>query len=131
MTPTLPGLTIPEIAEKYGRPERTIEQWRRAYDWPAPSGTREGTGRPLEYDPDAVDAAVRAILALADDDADPDELLTARQAAEESGLSYGTVRADISRGRWPGPDHEGKWRRSTVRAVMAARRPHKARRGDA
>lgn len=132
MTSTVPGLTIAEIAAKYGRAVRTIEQWRQAYDWPAPAGARPGTGgRPaLEYDPDAVAAAVRAILALAGDGADPDELLTAREAAEEAGLSYGTVRADISRGRWPEADRPGRWKRSTVRAAMAARRPHRARRAN-
>lgn len=120
--------TVPEIAVRYERSERTIEHWQQNYDWPAPSGKR---GRLLTYDQGEVDAAVRAILALGDPDADPDELLDAKAAAAEAGLAYGTVRAYISKEDWPAPDDETagrRWKRSTVRAAMAARRPHPRRR---
>jgi hypothetical protein len=123
------ALILPEIAAKYGRPERTIGWWRFRYDWPEPTGTR---GRWDEYDPAQVDAAIRAILALGDDDADPDELLDAKAAAAEAGISWGTVRSDISRNRWPAPDEDKygvrRWKRSTVRAEMACRRPNRRRR---
>lgn len=124
-------LIIPEIAEKYGRARNTIVLWRHKYDWPDPVGTR---GRWDEFDADAVDQAVQAIIGTgtADADADPDELLDTRAAAEEAGLSPATVRADISKGRWPEPDDSRfgtrRWRRSTVREAMMARRPDKRRR---
>jgi Homeodomain-like domain len=121
------GETVREIAERYGRPERTVEQWIQAYPWPAPLGRR---GRQYVYGSPEADAAVRAILALGDPGADPGELLDARQAAQEAGLAYGTVRAYISKGTWPEPDDKERrrWKRSTVRAFMASRRPHVRRR---
>lgn len=99
---------------------------------PQPTGKR---GRWHEYDPDAVNAAVRAILALpAEDDADPAELLDTRQAAAEAGVAWATLRSYISRGvkYWPAPDSEDngvkRWRQNTVGAAMAAKRPNKRRR---
>jgi uncharacterized protein YjcR len=127
------GMTVPEIAAEHGRPEKTIRHWIRAYDWPQPTGTRPTGGRHAdEYDPGEVAAAVAAILRVTAGEGDAGELLDAREAAAEAGISYATVRADISRGRWPEADHaepDGTryWKRSTVRAVMAARRPHKGR----
>jgi hypothetical protein len=51
------------------------------------------------------------------------------EAAAEAGISAGIVRADISHGRWPEEDavRNGRklWKRSTVRATMAARRASK------
>jgi hypothetical protein len=121
------GETVPEIAARYSRSERTIEHWVQNYPWPEPLGRR---GRLNVYDQEAADAAVREILALGDPEADPNELLNARQAAAEAGLAYGTVRAYISKGGWPDPDDEvlRRWKRSTVRAEMASRRPHARRR---
>lgn len=127
-------LTLPDVARKYGRPLATVRQWRYSYDWPEPRGTR---GKWQEFDEDAVDQAVRAILALPDagDGADPGELLGMKRAAAEAGISYGTLRSYVSRspGRyWPLPDDEKdgvkRWKRSTVRAYMAARRPRASRR---
>ena len=121
------GETVPEIALRYGRSEKTIEHWQQNYGWPAPFGKR---GRLYVYDPGEVDAAVRAILGLGDTEADPDELLDVKAAAAEAGLAYGTVRAYISQGKWPAPDDEQwrRWKRSTVRAEMARRKPDSRRR---
>lgn len=122
-------MILPEIADAYERPTATIAWWRVRYEWPAPTGKR---GRWDEYDAGEVAAAVRAILALGDEDADPDELLDMKAAAAEAGISYATVRADVSKERWPLPDHEEfgakRWKRSTVRAEMASRRPNRRRR---
>lgn len=125
------GLTLADIAARYDRPRRTIEYWRRNYDWPEPAGKR---GRWDTYDPDEVDQAVRAILALSPGGGDPDELLDIKQAAEEAGITPATIRSYLSRepGRyWPAPDAicngTRVWKRSTVRAHMAARRPNKNR----
>jgi len=128
-------LIQPEIAARYGLSEATIRLYRRGPEWPAPSGKR---GRHAEFDAAAVDAAVRAIRARpspAGGD-DEDELLDMRAAAAEAGISYGTLRGYVSRGDWPGPDDERhgvkRWRRSTVQARVASRRPYRrsAARGD-
>jgi hypothetical protein len=126
---TVPGLTVPEIAEKYGRHEKTIRWWMYMYDWPEPA---RKLGRRDFYDAGAVYRAVRGILGLpAEDGADPDELLDTRGAAEEAGISWGTLRAYIHRDQWPGPDdvRDGVrlWKRSTVRDKMASRRPSSRR----
>jgi uncharacterized protein YjcR len=122
-------MILPEIAAAYGRKEATIRWWRTTYDWPAPTGKR---GRWDEYDPDAVAAAVRAILSIPANDGDPAELLDVVQAAAEAGIKPATIRGYISRGHWPAPDDEDhgvkRWRRDTVRAEMTARKPNKQRR---
>lgn len=125
-------VTLPEIAEAYGRSERVIAWWRWRYDWPEPVRRRSRRDECDEYDAAEVDAAIRAILAIGGADADPGELLDARQAAAEAGVSYGTVRAYISKGQWPEPDEYRnggrRWRRSTVRDEMASRKPDRRRR---
>ncbi len=122
------GVILPEIARQYGRSLKTVSWWRWRYQWPQPTGKR---GRWDEYDPDDVGRAVALILRESAEGADPDELLDAKGAAAEAGISYATVRADISRGRWPAPDEEKfgvkRWRRGTVRDHMASRRPSKRR----
>ncbi len=124
MTPVI----LPEIAERHQRPESVIRWWRWRYDWPQPAGKR---GRWDDYDPAEVDRAVTVILALAGSDGDPAELLDITAAAREAGITAGTIRADISRGRWPQPDDyrhgSRRWKRSTVREEMASRRPNKRR----
>lgn len=122
-------LIQPEIAARYGLSEATIRLYRRRPEWPAPAGKR---GRHAEFDAGAVDAAVRAIRARPSSpagDADPAELLDMRAAAAEAGISYGTLRGYVSRGDWPGPDDQlhgvRRWRRSTVRARVALRRPYR------
>ena len=50
-------------------------------------------------------------------------------AAAEAGISYGTLRGYLSRGDWPGPDDQQhgvkRWKRSTVQAQVASRRPYR------
>ena len=48
-------LTRAQIAERYDRSPRTVDDWCRAADWPA--GRRRG--RVMEYRAELVDAAVR------------------------------------------------------------------------
>lgn len=123
------GVILPEIAKRYGRALKTVTWWRWRYEWPEPTGKR---GRWDEYDPDQVDQAVALILREPAEEADPDELLDAKGAAAEAGIAYGTVRADISRERWPAPDADEfgvkRWKRRTVRDEMASRRPNRRRR---
>jgi predicted transcriptional regulator len=128
-----PGITLPEIAETYGRTYATVrQQWTRHPDWPAPTGKR---GRFGEYDPKAVAAWVTA-HADRDQDApiftrDPAGLLTVAEIADESGLSHRTVRADLSRGRLlPAEgdtvrDGVKLWRRGTIAAQLRKRRGYR------
>lgn len=123
--PDRADITAPEIAAKYGRTLSTVQrQWMVREEFPAPIGKR---GRWNAYDPAAVDAAVRAhFVRTVAPTGDPDELLTQVEIAEVTGLSPGTIRSDISRGRIGKPDDETdgvkKWKRSTITAAMAGRR---------
>ncbi|SUA72611.1 Uncharacterised protein [Nocardia otitidiscaviarum] len=120
-------LIAPEIAEKYGRSLVTVRRWMATDEWPAATGKR---GRWLEFDSDAVDSAYREHFGR--DTAthgDPNELLDPAGIAEHTGLAAGTVRADISRGRFGEPDDDSngvkRWKRSTIDARMASRRPRR------
>jgi hypothetical protein len=62
------GVTLPEIARAYNRPESVIRWWRWPYEWPEPTGR---DGHSDLYDSAAVDQAVRKILAIPSEDADP------------------------------------------------------------
>lgn len=128
-----PGITTREIAQTYGRSLHTVtKEWVRHADWPAPVGKR---GRFNEYPADAVAAWVAE---HADRDTtppiftgDPDRLLTVAEIADESGLSEGTVRADLSRGRLTpkGGDVERDgvklWRRGTIADQLRGRRGYR------
>ncbi|WP_433592304.1 helix-turn-helix transcriptional regulator [Nocardia sp. CA-145437] len=121
-------LIAQEIADKYGRSLVTVRRWMASDAWPAP--LPEKRGRWLEFDADAVDEAYRKHFGRDTADAgDPDELLTPAQIVEHTGLAAGTVRADISRGRFGEPDEDKngvrRWKRSTVDAKMAERRPRR------
>lgn len=122
-------LILPEIARRYERPLSTIRTaWVTDPAWPQPCGKR---GRYNEYDAAEVGAAVAAITGRPQLDGDPDELLTIAQAAEATGLAEATIRADLSRGRWPNPDDDEhgvkRWKRSTVASVRLGRRKYKRR----
>src|ERR1039457_2065952 len=123
-------LIAPEVAARYGRPLTTIQtEWMPDPAWPAAIGKR---GRWNEYDAAEVAAAVQAITGRPQlPEGDPDELLDIGQAAAHAGISPSTIRADLSRGRWPAPD-DGKhgvkrWKRSTVTTVMEGRRQYRRR----
>jgi hypothetical protein len=46
------GVTLPEIARAYNRPESVIRWWRWPYEWPEPTGR---DGHSDLYDSAAVD----------------------------------------------------------------------------
>lgn len=127
---TAPGgrLIQAEIAARYGVSEAAVRLYRRRPEWPAPSGKR---GRHQEFDAGEVAAAMHAITArpASEAGADPEELLDIAAAAGEAGISHRTIRADISRGRWPQPDDTGngvkRWKRSTVITTMRARQRYR------
>ena len=125
------GITTSEIAARYGRALRTVQDvWTKHPDWPAPTGKR---GRWKEYDAQAVDELVRATY-LRDptpDEGRPDDLLTIADIVEYTGLSRSTIDTDISRRRIPAADDtEGgvrRWKRSTIDAVLSKRRGYRSR----
>ncbi|MEV4174001.1 hypothetical protein [Nonomuraea sp. NPDC049709] len=123
------GITTAEIAERYGRALRTVQDvWRKHPDWPAPTGKR---GRWAEYDAQAVDELVRRAFLRDPPSAEgrPDDLLTIAQIVEYTGLTRSTIDSDISRGRIPPPDDTEhgvkRWRRSTVDTAMSQRRGYR------
>lgn len=111
-----PRLITPEIATRYDRSLHTVTKtWARHPDWPAPVGKR---GRYKEYDADAVDAFVRQHVTRQTPDLEPGRLYTVQELAAATGIAEPTIRADLSRGRWPAPDDTAagvhRWRGRTV-----------------
>lgn len=119
------GIIAAEIAAKYGCSLVTVRRWMTTDEWPAPIGKR---GRWLEFDA----AEVEGYVAREAGDGDPNELLTPAQIAQHTKLAPGTVRSDISRGRFGEPDEDKagvkRWKRSTIDEKLAGRRRY--RRGE-
>lgn len=123
------GITLAEIAEKYGRSYSGVKQnWSKDPRWPAPIGKR---GRSIEYDPDAVDKVVKEHFLPPVEivsDGEPDDLLTLQEIAalRNPPLAVVTLRAYRARGQWPEPDEERSgtplWRRDTALAALAPKR---------
>lgn len=119
-----PPETLDEIARRHGRSLHTVRNhWAAHPQWPAPVGKR---GRWLEYAPATVDTWVSRHAARPAVELDPGTLYTQRQIADDPGTpSYGTIRGDRSRGRWPDPDDTGggtpRWYGRTVTAHMEQR----------
>ncbi|GAA2041440.1 hypothetical protein GCM10009839_49870 [Catenulispora yoronensis] len=123
-----PGIIKPEIAELYGVPPGTVNDWVRAADWPEPIGKR---GRFVEYDRADVVAAVvgRRFHKVPDTvKALGSQPLTQQEIAELFGLDYGTVRVDASRGRLGEPVVKNGVRMfpaDQVAAIIAKRRAYR------
>jgi len=122
------GETLREIAARYGRAYNTLRaQWCRHPAWPPPIGKR---GRFNLFDPAAVDRVVaehfdRQAVAL-----EPRRLYTAQQLEDAGiGVKAGTIRADLTRGRWPEPDDTehgvNRWTGKTVMTAMTGRRGYR------
>jgi len=129
-----PGLTTPEIAERYGRSLHTVTKlWRRAPDWPPPIGRR---GKHYEYDPAAVDTWITEHIGREPVELEPTRLYTARELETAGvGITANTIRADQSRGRWPKPDDitggANRWYGRTVQAALAKRRGYQRQHEEA
>ncbi|WP_234329566.1 MULTISPECIES: hypothetical protein [Streptomycetaceae] len=121
-------MITPEIAERYGVSEHTVRKsWTQHPEWPTPKGKR---GRFKEYGADDVAAWVREHVQRAAVELEPNRLYTAQQLDEAGiGVKAGTIRADVSRGRWPAPDDEEhgvkRWRGATAMAAVASRRAYR------
>ncbi|MGW3166965.1 hypothetical protein ACWC9Q_29725 [Streptomyces sp. NPDC001142] len=121
-------LIVPEIAKRYGVSTHTVtKSWAQRDGWPDPVDKR---GRYKEYDAAAVadfvrDHVERQAVAL-----EPRRLYTAQQLEDAGvGIKAGTIRADLTRGRWPEPDSTAdgvnRWLGSTVTAALASRRGYR------
>jgi hypothetical protein len=122
-------LTLGEIAVRYGHPLKTVTFWSSDPAWPAATARR---GRWHLYPEPAVDAAMRDRARVVPDVPGPgEELLDMKTVAAEAGLSWPALRSYVSRGQWPAPDDDRfgvkRWKRATVRAEMASRRPARGR----
>lgn len=121
-------LITPEIAERYDRSKDTVrKQWMRHPDWPAPVGKR---GRYKEYDEAAVADWVGEHAQRQEVKLEPRRLYTAQQLEQAGvGVKAGTIRADVSRGRWPAPDDTehgvSRWYGSTAMRALSGRQAYR------
>jgi len=128
-TPRRPPETVDEIAARTGRPLTTIKNtWRRHPAWPAP--LPEKRGRWVQYDPDAVDAFLRDHIDRRAVELEPRRLYTAPELeAAGIGITAGTIRADLTRSRWPEPDSTdggtNRWRGDTAVKALEGRRRYR------
>ncbi|MDT7847217.1 hypothetical protein [Streptomyces justiciae] len=126
--------TVEEIAARTGRPLTTVKNtWRRHPDWPAP--LPEKRGRWVQYDPDAVDAFLRDHIDRRAVALEPRRLYTAQDLeAAGIGIKAGTIRADVTRRRWPEPDDtEGgtkRWYGATATRALEGRRGYRRTAGQ-
>jgi len=118
----------PEIAEMYGVSIHTVTKtWAQHPQWPTSVGKR---GRYKEYDAQAVATFVRDHIERQAVDLEPRRLYTAPELeAAGIGVTAGTIRADLTRGRWPEPDDTAhgvnRWYGSTAAAALTKRRSYR------
>lgn len=121
-----PDLIAPEIAETYGVSIHTVtKSWAQHPAWPA----SHKRGRYKAYDAEAIADFVRDHVARPAVELEPRRLYTAQQLEDAGvGVKAGTIRADLSRGRWPEPDVEGsadgtnRWYGEVAAAALEGRR---------
>jgi hypothetical protein len=121
--------TVADVAERTGRPLSTVRNtWARHPAWPKPLEQRRGRWR--LYDPATIDAFVRDHIDRQAADLEPARLYTARELeAAGIGVTAGTIRADLSRGRWPAPDDTGRgvnrWTGAAATRALEVRRGYR------
>ncbi|REE62143.1 hypothetical protein BX257_4756 [Streptomyces sp. 3212.3] len=121
--------TFEEIAERLGRPVSTVRNtWSRHPAWPQP--LEERRGRWKLFDPEAVDAFIRDHLERDTPALEPRRLYTARELEDAGlGITAGTIRAYLTRGRWPAPDDTqggvNRWYGATVTQALEHRRAYR------
>ncbi|WP_329338560.1 hypothetical protein OG866_27020 [Streptomyces sp. NBC_00663] len=126
-------LIAPEIATAYDVSPHTVRaSWSQHPDWPAPTGKR---GRYKEYDAQAIADFVRTHIERQAVTLEPRRLYTAQQLQDAGvGITAGTIRADLARGRWPAPDDTSdgvnRWHGSTVTKALQGRRGYRRSRTD-
>ncbi|MBL1107999.1 hypothetical protein JK361_25995 [Streptomyces sp. 5-8] len=123
-----PGLITPEIAEQYGVSTHTVSKtWAQHPDWPAPVDRR---GRYKEYAATDIADFVREHIERQAVTLEPERLYTAQQLEDAGiGIKAGTIRADLTRSRWPEPDDTehgvNRWKGETVMVAMTGRRGYR------
>ncbi|MFD4830163.1 helix-turn-helix transcriptional regulator [Streptomyces uncialis] len=119
-------VTIQEIAARTGTPTTTVRNWTRRPDWPASPGKK---GRANGYPRADVDAWLAQHTSRNAAELEPRRLYTGPELeAAGIGITAGTIRADMSVGRWPAPDDTtdgiNRWYGATATQTLAARRPY-------
>lgn len=102
-----PGITVTEIAEKYGRSRALVSNtWTQRPEWKERVRVVGTRGRAPEYDPEAVDALVREWMWLPPKNPGipASRRLTMHEIADYTGIDYSSVRSEASRGRLAGRD---------------------------
>ncbi|MFF9215609.1 hypothetical protein [Streptomyces viridosporus] len=123
-----PRLITPEIAETYGVSIHTVTKtWARHPAWPAPTGKR---GRYKEYAAQDITAFVRDHIERQAPALEPTRLYTARELEDAGiGITAGTIRADLTRNRWPTPDDTtggvNRWAGATATQALEGRRSYR------
>jgi predicted DNA-binding transcriptional regulator AlpA len=122
------GETLREIATRHGRAYNTLRnQWSRHPDWPDPLPKKRG--RSYVYDPAAVDRVIAQHFGREAAELEPHRLYTAREIETLTGVTAATIRADVTRGRWPAPDDTSqrahRWYGETVTTALTARRGYR------
>ncbi|XUL91015.1 hypothetical protein ACQ86D_33940 [Streptomyces galilaeus] len=118
-------LINPEIADTYGVSLHTVTKtWAQHPDWPDPVGKR---GRYKAYDRQAIADFVRDHIERQAVTLEPRRLYTAQDLeAANIGIKAGTIRADLTRDRWPEPDDTdngvNRWYGATVTRALDGRR---------
>lgn len=124
-----PAETVEEIAARLDRPLTTVKNtWRNHPAWPAP--LPEKRGRWALYDRAAVDAFVRDHIDRQAVTLEPRRLYSAPELeAAGIGITAGTIRADLSRRRWPEPDTTdggvNRWYGTTATQALEQRRGYR------
>ncbi|GAA1451043.1 hypothetical protein [Nocardiopsis tropica] len=121
-----PGITVAEIAEKYGRSRSLVSNtWTARAEWKEHVRVVGTRGRALEYDPEDVDALVREWMWLPPKHPGipASRRLTMQEIAEYSGLTYGRIRSEATRGRLAGHDQADTagtrtWKREQVDTLL-------------
>ncbi|MEV0090443.1 hypothetical protein [Streptomyces sp. NPDC050738] len=124
--PDQTGETLQQIADRHGRAYNTLKaQWSRHPAWPDHIGKE---GRFYTYDPAAVDAVIAEYFSRPPVTLESRRLYTAREIEELTGIKAVTIRADVSRGRWPAPDdisgRAHRWAGATVKEALKGRRAY-------
>ncbi|MEU9245852.1 hypothetical protein [Streptomyces sp. NPDC048385] len=124
-----PPETVDEAAARLGRPLSTVKNtWRRHPAWPP--ALPEKRGRYHLYAPDAIDQFVRDHIDRQAVELEPRRLYTASDLeAAGIGITAGTIRADLTRQRWPEPDDTdgdtNRWFGATAAKALKGRRGYR------
>ena len=126
--PPVEGETLREIAARHGRASRGGGRASRGAGTTGCGGCCR-RGRSYVYDPAAVDRVIAKHFGRQAAGLEPRRLYTAREIEALTGVTAATIRADVTRGRWPAPDDTSerahRWSGETVTTALTARRGYR------